>query len=134
MNTHKIARFQIIDHGIEHSQYFQGCGTSYTNFDYCVTGCGGNATEAFDDALEQIASGAYGSVDLTPIEESQDYKTAQTKRVKAFTVEKCLRREGLLKRNQDMSDLPDCELYYYLSIRYNLAMSDERLMRAAGLA
>lgn len=133
MNTHKIASFEIIDHGIKHSQYFQGCGVSYTNFNEVATGCGQNATEALEDALEQIACGAQ-SVDLSAIEESRDYKTAQTKRVKAFTVEKYLRKQGELKRNQDMSDLNNCELYYYLSIRYNLAMSDERLMRAAGLA
>lgn len=134
MNTHKIASFEIIDHGIEHSQYFQGCGVSYTNFNEVATGCGQNATEALEDALEQIACGAQ-SVDLSAIEKSKDYKKAQTKKVQSFTVQKYLRKQGTLKRGQYLSDLRDpCELYYYVSVRYNLAMSDERLMRAAGLA
>ncbi len=128
--THKIASFEIIDHGIDHCQYFQGCGTSYTEFDSAATGCGENALEAFDDALEQIAMS--GSVDLSAIEASREYKTARTKKCQRFTVEAFHRRNGNMKRGQDYSDIEN-EHYYYLSIRYNLAVSDEVVLRSAGL-
>ncbi len=51
----KITSFQVVDHGIEHAQYFQGCGTAFTEYDECVTGCGNDFSEALDDALESIA-------------------------------------------------------------------------------
>ncbi len=50
-----IEAFEIVDHGIEHEQYFQGCGTAFTSFDEVATGCGWNPAEAIDDALEQLA-------------------------------------------------------------------------------
>ncbi len=132
MKQFKISSFEIIDHGIDGSQYFPGCGTSYTPFDYVQTGCGQNALEAFDEALEQIAMSE--SVDLGAIEKSKEYKTANTKRAQRFTVEAYLKRSGQLKRNQDMSDLEgDCDLYYYVSILYSLAPSDEIALRSAGL-
>ena len=51
----RIGAFEIVDHGIDHSQYFPGCGVAFTNFDYVVTGIGDNPAEAIDDCLEQIA-------------------------------------------------------------------------------
>ncbi len=51
----KITSFQVVDHGIEHAQYFQGCGVAFAEYDECVTGCGDNFAEALDDALESIA-------------------------------------------------------------------------------
>lgn len=51
----KAVEAEILDHGIEHSQYFQGCGTTGTKFDECITGIGVSAISALDDALEQIA-------------------------------------------------------------------------------
>jgi len=55
MTKHKAA-YQIINHGPEHSDYFQGCGTAFTPFKYCVTGIGDNAREAYDDALDQAST------------------------------------------------------------------------------
>lgn len=51
----KKTNYEIVNHGYEHSQYFQGLGTYGTSFDYAVTGCGMNAKEAYEDAVEQIA-------------------------------------------------------------------------------
>jgi hypothetical protein len=56
----KTPRFEIIDHGPEHSQYFQGCGTSYTPYSSVVTGIGDNAKEAYEDCIDQIYQ-LYGS-------------------------------------------------------------------------
>lgn len=47
--------WQVINHGIEHSQYFQGCGVSFTKYDFCVTGIGMTASEAREDCYEQLA-------------------------------------------------------------------------------
>lgn len=49
-----IVEFQILDHGIEHSQYFPGCGF-LPEFRDVATGIGMNAAEAIDDCLEQLA-------------------------------------------------------------------------------
>ena len=46
--------YQIIDHGIEHEQYFQGCGVAFTPYTDCYTGVGDTFTEAFEDAMDQI--------------------------------------------------------------------------------
>jgi hypothetical protein len=61
----KIKEFEIIDHGYEHNQYFQGCGVSLTRFDRCYTGAGYSAKEAYKDAVEQVySSGEYDGNDL----------------------------------------------------------------------
>ncbi len=49
------APYQVVDHGWDGDQYFQGCGTSGTPFDNVVTGHGDTPREAIDDALEQMA-------------------------------------------------------------------------------
>lgn len=48
-------KYQILDHGVENSQYFQGCGVSFTEFDNVVTGIGDSLQAALEDALEQMA-------------------------------------------------------------------------------
>jgi hypothetical protein len=50
-----IVEFEMVDHGIEHSQYFRGCGLSHTDFEGIATGCGNDPAEAIDDALEGLA-------------------------------------------------------------------------------
>lgn len=48
-------KYELIDHGPEHSQYFQGCGTAHTQYDECATGIGNDPREALDDCLNGIA-------------------------------------------------------------------------------
>lgn len=55
MDIKKVSEHEVIDHGVEHEQYFQGCGVSFTRFEECYTGCGASAHDALDDALEQAA-------------------------------------------------------------------------------
>lgn len=50
----KIAEYKILDHGVEHCQYFEGCGVAFTEFDECFTGSGNSFKEALDDACEQM--------------------------------------------------------------------------------
>lgn len=51
----RIIEYEIIDHGVEHEQYFQGCGVSHTKFDEVYTGIGSTLREALRDADEQMA-------------------------------------------------------------------------------
>jgi hypothetical protein len=46
---------QILDHGVEGSQYFQGCGVCGTEYTDVYTGIGDSAHDALEDALEQAA-------------------------------------------------------------------------------
>lgn len=51
----KLNEFQIIDHGVDNCQYFQGCGVANTGYIGVATGVGNSAHEALEDALEQLA-------------------------------------------------------------------------------
>ncbi len=111
----KITSFQVVDHGIEHAQYFQGCGVAFTEYDECVTGCGDNFAEALDDALESIAQ-SDAAVD--------DYllgriHTELTGHPSSEYAGKWPESDSVsdFKRNSD-----DC--YYYVSIRYSIEPSE----------
>lgn len=47
--------YKILNHGVDHSQYFQGAGTSRTDFKDIATGIGRSFKEALEDAAEQLA-------------------------------------------------------------------------------
>lgn len=91
----QVTEYDVVDHGYDSPDHFQGCGVTFTRFDECVTGCGTTALEALDDALEQIAQEGY---DISEIE------------------------DDLLPRVEeacgDAKTEPDDELMYYLSIRF----------------
>lgn len=63
----QIEAYEIIDHGVEHEQYFAGCGTSFTQYDACYTGAANSPREALNDALEQLACS--GDYDIEPKEQ-----------------------------------------------------------------
>lgn len=92
-----IVEFELLDHGIENSQYFQGCGTCGTDFEDVATGCGNNPAEAVDDALESLAQ--------------MDWETdGMVKRILAD-----IGRRKLPKRPAVPARCEDS--YYYISIR-----------------
>ena len=51
--------FEVVVHGVDHEQYFQGCGVSFTPFSDVATGIGDNAPGAYGDALEMLATGGW---------------------------------------------------------------------------
>jgi len=106
----KVSEFEVIDHGIEHAQYFQGCGCSYTKFDRVVTGCGESAAEAWDDALEQIAM---EGIEFAA-EGTEDNALYTSKKATEASVANHLAKQGI-----ELGEDEDCELYYYVSIRFN---------------
>lgn len=50
----KLKSYEIIDHGMDGSQYFQGCGISRTKYTHVWTGAGESSKEAYNDALDQM--------------------------------------------------------------------------------
>jgi hypothetical protein len=53
--------FEVIDHGVDHEQYFPGCGVALTEFTDCATGTGESAHDALEDALESLAQGDWNT-------------------------------------------------------------------------
>lgn len=61
----KVIEFQIISHGYMYPDYFQGCGVAFTEFQDVATGCGNDAKEAYEDAVESLAQCGW-NVDKLP--------------------------------------------------------------------
>ena len=100
MTQTKVADFEVIDHGIEGSQYFQGCGVAFSKFSDVVTGCGNDFAEAFDDALESLAQNGLDAEDLEDRERAD--RTDWT-------------GDGPVPEDAE-------DVYYYVSIRYNVGV------------
>ena len=96
----KRPAYQILNHGIENSQYFQGCGVSYTDFDHVVTGCGNDAVEAYNDALDSM------------------YQSDDSEKLDKLNLPRRPRGYGITKRLSVPMKSEDT--YAYVSIRYNL--------------
>lgn len=48
--------YQLLNHGANHPNQFQGCGIALTNYTGVVTGIGSTLTDAFETALDQLAT------------------------------------------------------------------------------
>ena len=121
-----ITCFEIVDHGINHAQYFQGCGVSHSKFTEVATGCGDNPAEALADALEMLAQDGW---DVSKVEASAEgvaYLKAE-KPSASDEVREQLVADTPIEPDESEEDysvriddlLSDCEseLYYYLSVR-----------------
>ena len=102
----RITNYEIINHGLEISDYFQGCGVSFTPYSYVVTGTGINLLEAINDALEQIAMSH--SVNDGSIDEL-DRRMLEDNNLKRWPI----KPHACLDENSEEN--------YYISIRYNLS-------------
>jgi hypothetical protein len=54
-----ISEHKIKDHGVEHEQYFQGCGISHSKWDEVASGVGSTPMEAYEDALDSLAQNGW---------------------------------------------------------------------------
>lgn len=54
-----VQDFEIINHGIDSSSYFQGCGVAFTPFIDIATGIGDTALGALHDAWESLAQNGW---------------------------------------------------------------------------
>ena len=50
-----IEEYEIINHGVDYSCYFQGCGVYFSDFEDVATGIGDSEKDALDDALDLLA-------------------------------------------------------------------------------
>jgi hypothetical protein len=100
----KVADFELRDHGVDHAQYFPGCGTAFTRFDRCYTGCGDSLAEAFSDALEQVAEDGFDARDL-------EVRILAEENEGATFADIPTAHNDCDPENDDM-----CELHYYASI------------------
>lgn len=60
-NMRNIGEFELIDHGIEHSQYFVAGLLSQARFENVATGIGDNLAEAINDCLFQMGRDDWAS-------------------------------------------------------------------------
>ncbi len=120
--TPRIAEWNVVDHGVEHAQYFQGHGTASTDWTHTATGCGSDTREALDDALEQLAQ----QPELDGIDWEGLHKTICDKytdlkspgKVAAASVSAYHERFNPNAENPVLcsDDCDECEHHYYLSI------------------
>jgi hypothetical protein len=110
-----ITDWEVVDLGIEHSQYFQGFGVCGTNFDNCTYGIGDDAREALEDAIEQMAGGSEIEMDWDQLEKDILAKWPH------FTNEKILKACSVTKYLEDSGEDTDedCDIYYHVGIRWN---------------
>ena len=86
-----ITEFQLSNHGIEHAQYFQGAGISFTRWKACYTGCGDSAGEALDDAIDMMAQADEYDHASLPEGWDQDFRalTSEDETVQAVIIANC---------------------------------------------
>jgi hypothetical protein len=94
--------FEFVNHGVEHSQSFQGCGVSGTDFEEVSTGIGSSYREALDDAFEQACS-------------SQGFHVSQSEAIEAAILAES-EDVTVSDENEDQTS----EVWHHASIRYNL--------------
>jgi hypothetical protein len=124
--TQIISDFEIVYHGIDFPDYFQGCGVSGTEFDHVATGIGNTPREAIDDCLEQIATSTE-NLDTDTLDRILDGFLSDVpgnQRDRDFVsehIDEHCKSEGMTEGETEDYD-SDCCLYY--SVRYNLEEID----------
>lgn len=83
--------YEIVNHGIDHCQYFQGCGVSFSHYDAAFTGAADSPYAALEEALFEAAMSGYNTNDI----------------VNNFSKKCHLTRE----------QIDNGEIYYYVSVR-----------------
>jgi len=100
----KIREYEISEQGIQASSYYQGAGTSFTDWDDVFTGIGSNRYDALDDALEQLACAGYDEEaienEYNDGDENIVCEGCEFKSENDFPSEKCL----------------DCEMHYHVEV------------------
>lgn len=113
-----ISDYEIIRHGVEHSDYFQGCGTAFSKFEHVSTGIGDTEKEAFEDALESMAMGhSFGEGQIEKLE--ADETKWDTRDI----------QEAIGATDEEMEG-NDSTPYWHVSIRYNVREIEDNGLRA----
>lgn len=106
----QIGEFSLEDIGIDHSQYFGGRGTSYTDWDAVYVGVGDNPHESISDALEAAAMDGWQGVDAIDITAFPETPSASGE---------CERQAAAERGDDEEADDDfgmECELYYYTAV------------------
>ena len=129
-----IGEWQIDDMGIEHAQYFQGYGTSFTRYDHSAYGIGDDAREALDDCLEQIAEMGFDTTQLERDIIAQYPHFLDGDKLASASVSALLesQRETDGEEGDDSAD-DCCELYYHVGIKWTDGRPALRLERLRAL-
>ncbi len=123
----KVYAFELIDFGIDHAQYFPGCGVAFSRFDHVALGVGQNFAEAFNDCLEQIASDGFDVEDLAKRaakENGFDADKPPTSPSVTEHITRELESEGKIHEDELEAALEESELHYYVAIRYCIEKSE----------
>ncbi len=123
-----LADFQVVSLGVEFPSYFQGFGTSFTEFDHCTYGIGDTESEAFDDMIEMLAQSAGVDISDSDVERIR----AEYGEIDAdTTVDDYLGRneETDGDEDEDSDGCNDCDdggedAYYHVGIRWNEELKD----------
>jgi hypothetical protein len=75
MADQKVIAWQVEDTGLENSQYHQGYGTAFTQWDAVMMGCGDNFEDAFEDAIQQACCSGY-SLEISEEEFAKEVASA----------------------------------------------------------
>ena len=118
----EITDYEIVDHGVEGSQYFQGCGVALTDYEFVATGNGDNFAEAIDEALEYMSQGEECSgVDFKGLEArmlADEGLTEWPTEPSAMAVAR--KANGVMSDEEWEELMGECDTYYYVSVRYNV--------------
>jgi hypothetical protein len=111
---------EITDYGVVHVQYFQGHGVSHTRWGESSLGAGCDIAEALDDAVECLAQsvddGLARDLLVKLIEADPNYAKAR-RNSSQYSVQEYLNTNDGLTEDGEVPE--DCELYYYVGLRYN---------------
>lgn len=94
-------KFEIVDLGVNHPDYFQGFGVSYTQFNHCTYGIGDTAEEAYQDALDSAAQfSPWAAIDLEVMPEHCPFA-------------------GTIDPDDVTNQTDNNDTYYHVGIRWN---------------
>jgi hypothetical protein len=113
--------FEIVDHGADHAQYFQGAGVMFSRFTDIATGVGDTPREALENARQQVFEDLNGREDLDL--SNLDAVCDTAKKAKGAGVschESCECEHGITGGcAEDREGWHDeCEIHCYVSIRW----------------
>lgn len=108
MTKQTTTDYEVTDYGVEHSQYFQGHGTSHTQYEHSSLGCGDDYRTALEDALDQAAMAGF-DIELA-VEDLPEQPVNNGESAWETHVQNC-----------EEEDHENCEseLYYYVGLRWN---------------
>jgi hypothetical protein len=108
--------YELVDLGIHHPDYFQGFGTSFTNFENCCYGIGHNPESAFKDCLDMMAQS----------EQLPDGLDWDALRAEILADNKWAKRKTpKVKQASERNEY--CQNYYHIGIRWSLVNQEEWL-------